>query len=69
MKMLAAAVTGLVLVVPSSVCADDEATLRIVIQSFYRSFDEGFTGPINSLRTIGTISIPTADALGAVMQP
>jgi uncharacterized protein (TIGR02246 family) len=47
MKMLAAAITGLVLIVPTSECADDEASVRVAIRSFYKGFDRGFTGPVN----------------------
>jgi uncharacterized protein (TIGR02246 family) len=47
MKMLAAALMGMMLMVPRCVCADDEASVRMAIRSFYKGFDEGFTGPID----------------------
>jgi uncharacterized protein (TIGR02246 family) len=47
MKVLVAAFTGFILTVQYGVCADDEANVRTAIQSFYKAFDEGFTGPIN----------------------
>jgi uncharacterized protein (TIGR02246 family) len=47
MKMLAAAVTAITLTLPSSVWADDKASVRTAIQSFYKSFDDGFTGSFN----------------------
>ena len=47
MKMLAIAATVLVLLGSRCVLADDQASVRMTIQSFYRSFDEGFTSHIN----------------------
>jgi uncharacterized protein (TIGR02246 family) len=47
MRMLVAAFSALMLAAQHGLCADDEAKVQSAIQSFYKAFDEGFTGPIN----------------------
>src|SRR5437764_16247 len=47
MKMLVAAFSALMLTAQHGLCADDEAKVRTAIQSFYKAFDEGFTGRID----------------------
>lgn len=47
MKMLVAAFSALMLTTQHGLCADDEAKVRTAIESFYKAFDEGFTGRID----------------------
>jgi uncharacterized protein (TIGR02246 family) len=47
MKVLTTALGIITLLLPGSVWADDKASVQAAIQSFYKSFDDGFTGSIN----------------------
>jgi uncharacterized protein (TIGR02246 family) len=47
MKKLVAVFSTLILTAHYGACADVETNVRTAIQSFYKAFDEGFTGPIN----------------------